>query len=179
MVAAAEEVFLSIHFPLTREDHRIIKRNTGGSLSIHFPLTREDIFRNRKYKHLKTFNPLPSHEGRRIATNFPNLFPDLSIHFPLTREDAELQDKAEYVEAFNPLPSHEGRLRHDISVICSCVFQSTSLSRGKTRHGNRGDERTDLSIHFPLTREDDECTVAAQNRNLSIHFPLTREDTEN
>ena len=36
-----------------------------------------------------------------------------------------------------------------------------------------------LSIHFPLTREDNGLAVARGNNVLSIHFPLTREDRDN
>ena len=34
----------------------------------------------------------------------------------------------------------------------------------------------DLSIHFPLTREDIFDTASQRSLRLSIHFPLTRED---
>ena len=78
-------------------------------------------------------------------------------------------------------------------------FQSTSLSRGKTRMCNAYLEHQDLSIHFPLTREDKAIITEqwkesffqstslsrgktrtsrriAGQQYLSIHFPLTRED---
>ena len=78
---------LSIHFPLTREDvfpRRV--RILQVLLSIHFPLTREDSAGSRLEEKEESFNPLPSHEGRR----------------PLT-------GGREYESSFNPLPSHEGR----------------------------------------------------------------------
>ena len=78
---------------------------------------------------------------------------------------------------FNPLPSHEGRLQRVKKSRCLRLFQSTSLSRGKTGVLAEGFGINVLSIHFPLTRED----VIVQPREgpgncLSIHFPLTRED---
>ena len=36
----------------------------------------------------------------------------------------------------------------------------------------------DLSIHFPLTREDFEAIKKGLEQILSIHFPLTREDSK-
>ena len=78
-------------------------------------------------------------------------------------------------------------------------FQSTSLSRGKTELAGLDGQREDLSIHFPLTREDRnwpdwtdsvrtfQSTSLSRGKTylehqdgleqyLSIHFPLTRED---
>ncbi len=57
---------LSIHFPLTREDEDILRSRTSFKLSIHFPLTREDNTVLSAFRPLNPFNPLPSHEGRRI-----------------------------------------------------------------------------------------------------------------
>ena len=58
-----------------------------------------------------TFNPLPSHEGR---------LPQDGFAFPVSIP-------------FNPLPSHEGRRITGRTTEIWNVFQSTSLSRGKTR----------------------------------------------
>ena len=55
-------------------------------LSIHFPLTREDKAAKICLRLLRTFNPLPSHEGRPMK-----------------------QKMEARVASFNPLPSHEGR----------------------------------------------------------------------
>ena len=101
---------------------------------------------------------------------------------------------------FNPLPSHEGRLRHDIPVICSCVFQSTSLSRGKTKKRAKSREDSDfqstslsrgktcrflkwfLTLIFQSTSLSRGKTfwINYNHRDifLSIHFPLTREDCQ-
>ena len=61
------------------------------------------------FNFLKSFNPLPSHEGR--LSTIPKLYlsSSLSIHFPLTREDDCDSDEPEDMFTFNPLPSHEGR----------------------------------------------------------------------
>ena len=56
---------LSIHFPLTREDDGACYGKGACGLSIHFPLTREDLIADYKAEHGESFNPLPSHEGRR------------------------------------------------------------------------------------------------------------------
>ncbi len=56
------------------------------------------------------------------------------------------------------------------------VFQSTSLSRGKTQHWRFRFYHCNLSIHFPLTREDNASPETMASNILSIHFPLTRED---
>ena len=78
---------LSIHFPLTREDFSECGRYQRTDLSIHFPLTREDKEKRIGNDNCKSFNPLPSHEGRRNVDvhRLHNVI--LSIHFPLTRED--------------------------------------------------------------------------------------------
>ena len=55
---------LSIHFPLTREDTAVGMSYVYCLLSIHFPLTREDIIFFLSRYCIRSFNPLPSHEGR-------------------------------------------------------------------------------------------------------------------
>ena len=80
---------------------------------------------------MKTFNPLPSHEGRHDS-----------------------HDPAEAEESFNPLPSHEGRRKPVTVRDVDEDFQSTSLSRGKTDRVYEIYRFCGLSIHFPLTRED-------------------------
>ena len=79
---------------------------------------------------------------------------ELSIHFPLTREDyAACKDTAICILSF-----HFPLTREDISLSSSItpgsVFQSTSLSRGKTMQSKWKPSIIVLSIHFPLTRED-------------------------
>ena len=84
------------------------------------------------HRHLHPFNPLPSHEGRQeLEFSCPECGA-LSIHFPLTREDISLSS----------------------SITPGSVFQSTSLSRGKTMQSKGKPSIIVLSIHFPLTRED-------------------------
>ncbi len=100
-------------------------------LSIHFPLTREDGAFEDKVKIM-----------------------NLSIHFPLTREDFFHPNLNRIAYPFNPLPSHEGRPERRRIVRGGRVFQSTSLSRGKTFFVHIFHQTIHLSIHFPLTRED-------------------------
>ena len=102
--------------------------------------------------------------------------PNLSIHFPLTREDFLDQLQSQGHLPFNPLPSHEGRLSITIVRRWSHFFQSTSLSRGKTAGMPTLRTFEYLSIHFPLTREDNDSDAGMKLTYLSIHFPLTRED---
>ena len=78
--------------------------------------------------------------------------------------------------SFNPLPSHEGRPFWETRSQRSTIFQSTSLSRGKTLCRLRIPDIGTLSIHFPLTREDSILILFILHFWLSIHFPLTRED---
>ena len=101
-----------------------------------------------------SFNPLPSHEGRRLLLRLRFRRSCLSIHFPLTREDMRPCLIPPVAQTFNPLPSHEGRPREPYTARISRSFQSTSLSRGKTSP----------------------CVIFICGKGLSIHFPLTRED---
>ena len=110
-------------------------------LSIHFPLTREDGAFEDKVKIM-----------------------NLSIHFPLTREDLKDGELCEVAESFNPLPSHEGRRSLSTSSTRQSTFQSTSLSRVKTRCSAEICLPSSLSIHFPLTREDRICLNYALHR---------------
>ena len=123
---------LSIHFPLTREDLSLIIDLRLVGLSIHFPLTREDSIRPGSCFRIRSFNPLPSHEGRRGR-----------------RKSRKFTRKS-----FNPLPSHEGRRHSPLRERHGETFQSTSLSRGKTAFLIIRRIAFFLSIHFPLTRED-------------------------
>ena len=152
-----------------------------------------------KSEFLQPFNPLPSHEGR-LSIHFQRKHAHLlSIHFPLTREDHCSIILTTFLLSFNPLPSHEGRHPAVLAAADGWAFQSTSLSRGKTLFASQGGNTMDLSIHFPLTREDvcgfdiysyymsfqstslsrgkttDFCSIG-RRCGLSIHFPLTRED---
>ena len=111
-------------------------KTTFCDLSIHFPLTREDS-PHWKWELLSgSFNPLPSHEGRLFL--IPII---LSLY------------------SFNPLPSHEGRRITMRCILLTAVFQSTSLSRGKTNTMILMTNEPDLSIHFPLTREDSQVRL--------------------
>ena len=62
-----DQFCLSIHFPLTREDLMKRRCNSEQCLSIHFPLTRKDMSDDLISRKALTFNPLPSHEGRRYT----------------------------------------------------------------------------------------------------------------
>ena len=101
------------------------------SLSIHFPLTREDPSAHYSRERLRPFNPLPSHEGRhKQKTNLPVF---LSFN-PLPSHEGRLisGSMTSISASFNPLPSHEGRRGLEVGFNNSKIFQSTSLSRGKT-----------------------------------------------
>ena len=125
---------------------------------------------------LGPFNPLPSHEGRLLCFCHVHSSNRLSIHFPLTREDECRRLQTEPFEAFNPLPSHEGRLLPLLHLQHHTLFQSTSLSRGKTLHvfqisDTRNFQSTSLSRGKTISEER-----MRRKEELSIHFPLTRED---
>ena len=126
--------------------------------------------------YVMSFNPLPSHEGRRYAGLCSLAFRNLSIHFPLTREDGIEGTMPNRGNFFQSTSLSRGKTDHPIQQDIMQVFQSTSLSRGKTIA--RSIERCfwDLSIHFPLTREDYLLSGRNVCNLLSIHFPLTRED---
>ena len=125
---------------------------------------------------MRTFNPLPSHEGRLVAADYGAPTMRLSIHFPLTREDCRAWNRDFEQNTFNPLPSHEGR--HCWRAFCwrIKIFQSTSLSRGKTlakwrNLGNAPFQSTSLSRGKTMPG-----IIRKRRYLLSIHFPLTRED---
>ena len=100
-------------------------------LSIHFPLTREDNRRPSQHGLTRSFNPLPSHEGRR------------------RRKGEKIM-----LEIFQSTSLSRGKTGASNASVTYDVFQSTSLSRGKTILGDKIPTQYDLSIHFPLTRED-------------------------
>jgi len=102
---------------------------------------------------------------------------------------------------FNPLPSHEGRRCFPVQDSPVILFQSTSFSRRKTSAPFRGYYRWHVSIHFLLTKEDDQDTHRMIHTDcfnplpshegrlfwpcnifccvyVSIHFLLTKEDAE-
>ena len=101
---------LSIHFPLTREDFTNFFFSERLSLSIHFPLTREDSFAEPAALYTRSFNPLPSHEGRHHQTVSCQ---PIGPFNPLPSHEGRLFSDvfAGLKNPFNPLPSHEGRLQ--------------------------------------------------------------------
>ena len=148
---------------------------------------------------LSPFNPLPSHEGRlphilihrslsHLSIHFPltreDNFPGrrvpcywpLSIHFPLTREDNTCTETGMHGKIFQSTSLSRGKTAGEYKKAYIEIFQSTSLSRGKTAGTVESTSRIYLSIHFPLTREDSGPVVRLKRIPLSIHFPLTRED---
>ena len=100
---------LSIHFPLTREDRTGRWLNAYTEAFQSTSLSRGKTFCGACRSVYNAFNPLPSHEGRPISAS-----------------------SSGNVSSFNPLPSHEGRLSVYAGFPSTLVFQSTSLSRGKT-----------------------------------------------
>ena len=100
---------LSIHFPLTREDYSNSDHRIKHCLSIHFPLTRED-WSGIGYSGIgRSFNPLPSHEGRLVTLQ-----------------------RGEPPKTFQSTSLSRGKTVWCCAFSASPVFQSTSLSRGKT-----------------------------------------------
>ena len=121
--------------PLPSHEGRHCRRyDTGRSwrISIHFPLTREDHSNLTEQDYQSYFNPLPSHEGRQSSHGFQHP----PLHFnPLPSHEGRPWYLRKLIQAhpnFNPLPSHEGRLQRSFLILPSQIFQSTSLSRGKT-----------------------------------------------
>ena len=134
---------------------------------------------------------------RRVRWFYSCLY--LSIHFPLTREDPCTDPERRRLYPFQSTSLSRGKTFHSNYNGSDSHFQSTSLSRGKTR-GRRKNYRLQqsfnplpshegrpytpgtcrvkprLSIHFPLTREDNQKVIIFSGFILSIHFPLTRED---
>ena len=123
-----------------------------------------------------TFQSTSLSRGKTGYSGSPDEQCHLSIHFPLTREDATSTIFPQSHLPFNPLPSHEGRLFCFHLLLFAFLFQSTSLSRGKTQVFPFSLKPGNLSIHFPLTREDRRGQYQDDQFCLSIHFPLTRED---
>ena len=108
--------------------------------------------------------------GKTWDKRLRNPWRDLSIHFPLTREDMNTLGNRLDLEPFNPLPSHEGRPDKQQWYAYAVHFQSTSLSRGKTKAAKVIYYAWNLSIHFPLTREDKD--TLRQVRHLMSFNPL-------
>ena len=92
---------------------------------------------------------------------------DLSIHFPLTREDVDSAASMSVLVAFQSTSLSRGKTDVTNEPDSNDYFQSTSLSRGKTASGTGGIRGRNLSIHFPLTREDTGSILS-----LRIVFPF-------
>ena len=120
--------------PLPSHEGRLcicISSHNFSSLSIHFPLTREDYI-GLDYARQVIFQSTSLSRGKTQFFSGGRGVCDLSIHFPLTREDKAGNMWEIYNGSFNPLPSHEGRHSTNRFFHSFAVFQSTSLSRGKT-----------------------------------------------
>ena len=95
----------------------------------------------------------------------------------LSRGKTGCKGTGTFASCFQSTSLSRGKTRSTSDCVRSYTFQSTSLSRGKTIPDVEFFVPVNLSIHFPLTREDvilhrDPLTAFL----LSIHFPLTRED---
>ena len=97
--------------------------------------------------YLPSFNPLPSHEGRRFFRSGRKQSDDLSIHFPLTREDQQ----------------------NDFLIFIRCLSIHFPLTREDHLKRLWFNDRS-LSIHFPLTRED---ICSSGRRNTTGSFQST------
>ena len=171
-------IAISIHSPLTRGDGVFhIKFFVLCTISIHSPLTRGDYGTGGPLSGPGYFNPLPSHEGRRLcdvldgidgqfqstplsrgetlkATITRNIFQKFQST-PLSRgETPQRSRNCTTVSYFNPLPSHEGRRNVLCLLMTMCHFNPLP-----SHEGRHIDDRSDntfrlISIHSPLTRGD-------------------------
>ena len=96
----------------------------------------------------------------------------------LSRGKTERYEITDGTEGFQSTSLSRGKTSSDGKPSTNRSFQSTSLSRGKTTGTCSSMDVFCLSIHFPLTREDNTSFLIAFVASLSIHFPLTREDIE-
>ena len=101
----------------------------------------------------------------------------LSIHFPLTREDDNLGRVVGQLAVFQSTSLSRGKTNRKERKTEHMDFQSTSLSRGKTM------SIIVIFLHFgpfnPLPSHEGRRELINEHperRFLSIHFPLTRED---
>ena len=133
----------------------IIFSDPGQRLSIHFPLTREDNLAKEYDLQQQTFNPLPSHEGRRWIIS------------------QQKRRKA----PFNPLPSHEGRHCTKRLRLSMSTFNPLPSHEGRRRRTSYENGGSDLSIHFPLTREDAPVRLASKPRMVFQSTSLSRGKT--
>ena len=113
------------------------RRAAGRDIEISFQSTSlsrgKTAFQMALTEKMLSFNPLPSHEGRHCSVTSRNSA--ISAFNPLPSHEGRRHDRgaAGYLLPFNPLPSHEGRLPGYQKILSPDVFQSTSLSRGKTQ----------------------------------------------
>ena len=119
------ERFLRAKFqstPLTRGEtnwKRIWSRSS--MISIHSPHTRGDSFRLRISEWQHNFNPLPSHEGRRVYASYDRI-KEISIHSPHTRGDSISLQKS--IRIYVSL--HNKTMIHRFSELYKPLFAAQS-----------------------------------------------------
>ena len=135
--------------PFRRAIHPII------SISIRSPHTRGDASPAPAAPAAPDFNPLPSHEGRRLDIMMRQGPQDFN---PLPSHEGRLFGSFSGIlgQNFNPLPSHEGRHKRPGELVCTAnAFQSAPLTRGETGAAGQRQSNRKISIRSPHTRGDD------------------------
>ena len=145
---------ISIHSPHTRGDVADTRTKRVWIISIHSPHTRGNRRPSRRSILPVHFNPLPSHEGRRLRTSTrrsASTFQSTPLMRVETKSQVKIGSPATFQSAplmrgetscgtrnrrrkinFNPLPSYEGRRTPSPDNPVPIVFQSTPLIRGET-----------------------------------------------
>ena len=119
------------------------------------PLTRGETGRSHAMHRGTNFNPLPSHEGRRLLPERPTGDYTISIHSPHTRGDARPTHTAQDAKFdFNPLPSHEGRPKRQKGKKTMIDFNPLPSHEGRRITAGRVSRIRTISIHSPHTRGD-------------------------
>ena len=146
--------------------------------SIHFPLAREDNDMALRALMLKSFNPLPSCEGRPAIhrNGHGNQF-QASIHFPLAREDEAFSIQFSDVATLQSTSLLRGKTRRGWPLyILIDALQSTSLLRGKTSLSGFSSSGKLLQSTSLLRGKTHQDIFDFRYCFASIHFPLARED---
>ena len=119
--------------------------------------------------HYRNFNPLPSHEGRRIPVRSAGLSPSNFNPLPSYEGRQRRRARAMCRKNFNPLPSYEGRHNLLKNGGAAHLFQSTPLIRGETGDFSGYVTLYRISIHSPHTRGDSISLQKSIRIYVSLH----------
>ena len=115
-----------------RETPVLIYWNGSFLVSIHSLRKKGDPMRFIFPLQLKSFNPLPSQEGRHMAKIDDKRY-SLFQSTPFARRETVIANSVLNVSwCFNPLPSQEGRQSFPLTAMTSRMFQSTPFARRET-----------------------------------------------